>query len=93
MSHWPESWKSLDWKFPPRGILTECRKLLESTMYSMGRTLRRASLNQDRVVAVAAVAAVSTLENPPNQLERAEKFHCPLTSVREKIKTSERSTL
>ena len=75
---------ALNWKFPPRGILTECRKQLKSTMYSMGRELRRASPNKGPVVAVVAVmvvAAVSTLGNPPNQLEKVGKFHYPLISV------------
>ena len=41
-------------------------------MCSMGRELRRASPNQD------PVAAVSMLENPPNQLGNVGKFHYPL---------------
>ena len=55
-----------------------------SHMYSMGWELRRASPNQDPVVAmvvVAVVAAVSMLENPPNWLEKVGKFHYPLISV------------
>ena len=55
--------------------MTECRKQLKSTMYSMGRELRRASQNQ------GPVAAVLILGNPPNQLERVGKFHYPLISV------------
>ena len=46
-------------------------------MYSMGRELRRASLNQDPVVAVVVVVAVSILEIPPNWLERASKVPLP----------------
>ena len=85
MSHWPESWKYPDWKFPPRDILTECKKQPRSTMCIMGKDPRKEKANQDPVVAVAAVvvavAAVSMLENPPNQMEKVGKFHYPMTSV------------
>ena len=76
MSYWPESWKQLNWMFPPRGILTECRKQLRSTMSIMGKDPRKERANQDPVAAVTEVVAV--MENP---LERVRKFHYPLTSV------------
>ena len=62
-----------------RDILTECRKQPRPTMCIMGKDPRKERANQDPVVAVVvAVAAESTLEN---LLERARKFHYPLTSV------------
>ena len=81
MSHWPESWKYPDWKFPPRDILTECKKQPRSTMCIMGRIQERKRQTKTPVVAVAVVAAVSMLENPPNQMEKIGKFHYPMTSV------------
>ena len=54
-------------------------------MCIMGKDPRKEKANQDPVVAVAAVvvvvAAVSMLENPPNQMEKVGKFHYPMTSV------------
>ena len=53
-------------------------------MCTMGKDPRKEKANQDPVVAVAAVvvavAAVSMLEYPPNQMEKVGKFHYPMTS-------------
>ena len=63
-------------------MLTECRKQQRSTMCSMGREPRRTRPNQDPVVAVVlVVAAESMLETLKNLMEKAGKFHYPLTSV------------
>ena len=65
-----ESWKMPDWKFPHRDILTECRKWLRSTMYSMERigtpnpSLENSSKHLQQVV---AVEAVETLLNVTGQ--------------------------
>ena len=85
MSHWPESWKYLNWKFLPRDILTECRKQPRSTMSIMENDPRRVRANKDPVAAVAAVvvavAAESMLGTLENPLEMVRKFHYLLTSV------------
>ena len=46
-------------------------------MCIMGRHLRRQRANQDPVAALVAAVAAETLENP---MEKAGKFHYPLTS-------------
>ena len=75
----------LDWKFPHRDILTECRRLPRSTISSMEKDPRREKQNpvekaQQVVVAVAAV------ENPPDPVERVRKFHYLQTFVGDVVK-------
>ena len=62
MSHWLESWKYPDLRSQFNATLTGCRRWPRSTTSNMARDPRRTSLNQDPVVAVAVVAAVSMLE-------------------------------
>ena len=74
-----KSWKFPGWKLPHQDILTECRKLLRSTMYSMGKVLRRKSPNLvenskvEQIVDV--VEAVEAQEIIPSPVERVRKFH------------------
>ena len=67
-------------------------------MCIMGQDPKKERANQDpvatTVAVVAVVAAESMLETLGNLMERAGKFHYPLTSVGDvERKTSERTTL
>ena len=92
MSCLHESWKLHDLRSQPRNILIGCKKLQRPIMYSMERDPRRTKTNPDPMVAVAAVAAGSMLENvvaamsmlvnTQNMLERVKNPHYLQTSVR-----------
>ena len=75
----------LNWKFPHRDILTECRRLPRSTISSIEKAPRKVEQNpvekaQQLVVAVAAV------ENTPVPVERLRKFHCSQTFIGDVVK-------
>ena len=66
----------LTWKFPPKSILTGCRRLPRLTMYNMGKD--PGEVNQNSVEkAQQVVALVAAVENPPNPVERVRKVPLP----------------
>ena len=73
------------WKFPPKNILTGCRRLPRLTMYNMGKDPREENQNPVEK-AQQVVAAVAAVENPPNPVERVGKLHYPQTFVGDVVK-------